>query len=50
MLLAIVLVILNVLIIVCYRRYSKREIHERMNLQISTAVSQYFALQDRSNK
>ena len=49
-LLAIVLVILNVLIIVCYRRYSKREIHERMNLQISTAVSQYFALQDRSNK
>jgi hypothetical protein len=42
--LIVFLVLLNVLIIYCYRRHQKREIQGEMNMQIETAVSQYFSL------
>ena len=40
----IVLALLNVVIVYCYRRYSKREMQNEMQMQIESAVSQYFAL------
>jgi len=41
-------VAINVLLIYCYRRYTRREMKEEMQLQISSMVSQYFALNDTS--
>ena len=46
----IVLILLNVLIVYCYRRYSKREMQTEMQMQIESAVSQYFALTQRDAK
>jgi hypothetical protein len=46
----IVLVLLNVIIVYCYRRYSKREMQGEMQMQIESAVSQYFALTQRDSK
>ena len=40
----IALILLNVIIVYCYRRYSKREMQSEMQMQIESAVSQYFAL------
>eukprot|EP00831_Metopus_contortus_P034601 TRINITY_DN2758_c0_g1_i8.p1 TRINITY_DN2758_c0_g1~~TRINITY_DN2758_c0_g1_i8.p1 ORF type:complete len:219 (-),score=38.96 TRINITY_DN2758_c0_g1_i8:96-752(-) len=40
----IVLILVNVLLIYCYRRYNQREMKEEMQLQISSMMSQYFAL------
>lgn len=42
------LILLNVVIVYCYRRYSRREMQSQMHVQIESAVSQYFAMS--SNK
>ena len=34
----------------CYGRYAKREMKAEMELQISSVMSQYFALSDTSTK
>lgn len=41
------LVILNIILILCYRRYAKKEVNDQMQMHINSAVSQYFALQDK---
>ena len=46
----IALVLINVIIVYCYRRYSKREMQGEMQMQIESAVSQYFALSQRDGK
>ena len=46
--LVLVLILVNVMIVYCYRRYSKREMQQDMKIQIESAVSQYFALSQRS--
>jgi hypothetical protein len=43
----ILLVLANIIIVYCYRRYSKREMQNEMQMQIESAVSQYFALSQR---
>lgn len=43
------LVVINVVIIICYKRYAKKEMDEKIEMHINSAVSQYFALQDKSN-
>jgi hypothetical protein len=42
------LVILNVFIILLYRRCQNRELKQNMQLQVNSAVSQYFALSTRN--
>ena len=42
----IALIVVNVLLIYCYRRYTRREMKEEMQLQINSAVTQYFALSE----
>jgi len=42
------LVILNVFIILLYRRCQNREIKQNMQMQVNSAVSQYFALSTRN--
>jgi hypothetical protein len=46
----VALVVINVGIIVCYKRYAKREMDEKIEMHINSAVSQYFALQDKNSK
>jgi hypothetical protein len=46
----LLLVLVNVVIVYCYRRYSKREMQNEMQIQIESAVSQYFALSQREGK
>lgn len=46
--LVILLVIVNVILFYCYRRYTKREMREEMQLQITSVMTQYFALSDTS--
>lgn len=41
------LIILNVILIYCYRRVSQREMKEDMRMHVNSAVSQYFALSQR---
>lgn len=45
----VILVLLNIIIVYCYRRYSKREMQNEMQMQIESAVSQYFALSQRGD-
>lgn len=42
----IVVIIINIVLICCYRRYSRREMKKEMQLQISSVMSQYFAIND----
>jgi len=49
MIIALVIVV-NLVIIYCYRRYAKKEMREEMQLQISSIMSQYLALSETSNK
>lgn len=44
------LIFVNMIIVYCYRRYSRREMQNEMSVQIESAVSQYFALTQRDNK
>lgn len=46
----VILVLVNVIIVYCYRRYAKREMQSEMQMQIESAVSQYFALSQREGK
>lgn len=48
-LVVVFLVVLNILIIFLYRRCQNREIKQDMQLQVNSAVSQYFALSTRNN-
>lgn len=41
------LILLNVVLIYCYRRISQREMKEDMRMHVNSAVSQYFALSQR---
>ena len=42
----IVLILVNVLIVYCYRRHAKREMHDRLHHEVNSAVSAYFALSE----
>lgn len=46
-LLVIALILVNLLIWYCYRRSTKREMQGEMQMQIESAVSQYFALSQK---
>lgn len=46
-LIVLLLIIVNMFIVYCYRRSAKREMQQNMNVQIESAVSQYFALSQR---
>ena len=46
-LIVLALVLLNVILIYCYRRISQREMKENMRMHVNSAVSQYFALSQR---
>lgn len=48
--LIVALVAINALLIYCYRRYTRRELKDEMQLQISSMMSQYFALADSKPK
>lgn len=41
------LILLNVLLIYCYRRISQREMKENMRMHVNSAVSQYFAISQK---
>lgn len=41
------LILLNIILIYCYRRFSQREMKEDMRMHVNSAVSQYFALSQR---
>ena len=43
------LLLLNVVIVYCYRRYARREMQKEMHVQIESAVSQYFALTQKES-
>ena len=43
----ILIVLINVVAICCYRRYAKREQQTRLTTEINSAVSAYFALNER---
>jgi hypothetical protein len=40
----VLLILVNVLIVYCCRRKAKRDMNNEMQMQIESAVSQYFAL------
>ena len=40
----VILILVNVLIVYCCRRKAKRDMNNEMQMQIESAVSQYFAL------
>ncbi len=42
----LVLVAVNVVIVFCYRRHAKREMHDRLHHEVNSAVSAYFALSE----
>lgn len=48
--LVVVLILLNVVIVYCCRRKAKRDMQNEMNMQIESAVSQYFALTTKDNE
>lgn len=43
-------IMLNVIFIYLYRRHTKKEMREEMQLQVSSIMSQYLALSENSNK
>jgi hypothetical protein len=45
----LVLVLVNVGIIVLYKKYAKKEMDQKIEMHINSAVSQYFAIQDKSS-
>jgi len=48
--LVVVLILLNVVIVYCCRRKAKRDMQNEMNMQIESAVSQYFALTTKDSE
>lgn len=46
----VLVVLLNIVFIYLYRRHTKKEMREEMQLQISSIMSQYLALNDNANK
>ena len=44
------LVAINIVLILVYRKYAKKEVNEQMQMHINSAVSQYFALQDKDSR
>lgn len=45
----VLLVLVNLVLIILYRRCTNREMKEDMQLQVNSAVSQYFALSTKNN-
>lgn len=45
----VALVIVNVILIFCYRRCQKRELEENLGMQVSNAVSHYIAVSEQVN-
>jgi len=45
----VLLILVNVLIVYCCRRKAKRDMNNEMQMQIESAVSQYFALTQKDN-
>jgi len=43
------LIVVNVILIYCYRRCQKREMEENLGMQVSNAVSHYIAVNEGSN-
>ena len=43
-LLVLFVILLNILIVYCYRRYSRKEMQSEMKMKIESAVNQYYAL------
>ena len=50
LLIILLVIIVNVVVIYFYRRHTKKEMKDEMQLQISSMMSQYFALTDNKNK
>ena len=48
--LVVVVIFINIVVMYCHRRHSKRELQSEMNVKIESAVNQYFALSQVSNK
>ena len=48
--LVIALVLINALLIYCYRRATRREMKDEINMHMSAMMSQYFALADNKVK
>ena len=44
--LVLFLVVVNIIIIYCYRRQSRREMHDKLHHEVNSAVSAYFALSE----
>lgn len=42
----IMLLLLNVLLIYCYRRYTKKDVRNQVNFALSSVMTQYFAITD----
>ena len=42
----VALILINILIIYCYRRNSKREMNDKLHHEVNSAVSAYFALSE----
>jgi heme A synthase len=45
----IVVLLLNVLALCIYRKYQKRKVNEELQVQVNSAVSQYFRLSGQDN-
>lgn len=45
----VLLVMVNIVMILIYRRCTNREMKDDMQLQVNSAVSQYFALSNKNN-
>lgn len=45
----IALILINVVIVYCCRRKAKRDMNNEMQMQIESAVSQYFALTQKDS-
>jgi hypothetical protein len=45
----VLLVVVNLILIILYRRCTNKEMKDDMQLQVNSAVSQYFALSTKNN-
>ena len=43
----ILILLINVIVILCYRRYAKRDEQDRLKTEVNSAVSAYFALNEQ---
>lgn len=43
-LIVFLVILINMTVVWCYRRYNKREMNQEMHMQIESAVTQYYSL------